>query len=547
MLNTGTLALSYTSSSSTKGGILVTNGTITGYVAATGSTAKVTNLNYISNDTNASAIGIKITPNAGATSMTISAYKSVTSLGTDPSAGTLEAQAIITVTTTNSSGTLSTTKSGVFYAGNTNAQGVGVYTPAGGSATLVDTTTAGTGTSDFNTAQYALIMIRDAYGSAVTQSSSTPLIINASATNGAYVSVGTGKTTVTNAGGTTTLSYDGTSTPAPGSGTSSNSTTADTGGNGYKYYALKVANPTSAALSTTVTITVNGTVIGTKAFSFTGKVAKVVLSSPTNGKKSSTGSISVAYLDAAGNDVSTSIVSGSSAVYNATVVQDANTSGANGISINGSLGIPVGGSYYTQLIFNCPSTNASGQVAIDYTNPLDASVVVSNAVPVTCSGGADTYTAKLDKTTYKPGEIATLTVTFKDSKGAIAGDYAAGVAGGIAGSGTNVPSVLGANLAPISTGTAAGTTAGTAADVTSNGVATYKFVVQNGSGVDGDYQLTASFPYVNANADGVAATVPYTIASGSTSLNDVLKGIVALIASINKQIAALAKLVTKKK
>jgi hypothetical protein len=40
--------------------------------------------------------------------------------------------------------------------------------------------------------------------------------------------------------------------------------------------------------------------------------------------------------------------------------------------------------------------------------------------------------------------------------------------------------------------------------------------------------LLVNFP---ANGSGQAAvTVPYTIADGSTSLNDVLKGIVALIA-----------------
>ena len=47
--------------------------------------------------------------------------------------------------------------------------------------------------------------------------------------------------------------------------------------------------------------------------------------------------------------------------------------------------------------------------------------------------------------------------------------------------------------------------------------------------------------------DGAAQTVAYSISSGGTSLNDVLKGIVSLIASINKQIAALAKLVTATK
>ena len=85
----------------------------------------------------------------------------------------------------------------------------------------------------------------------------------------------------------------------------------------------------------------------------------------------------------------------------------------------------------------------------------------------------------------------------------------------------------------------------TNADSTTNGVATYKFIV--GSVGDGSYQLVVSFPTVNAlNSAQSADTIAFTVSSGSTSLNDVLKGIVSLIASINKQIAALAKLVAPK-
>jgi len=62
----------------------------------------------------------------------------------------------------------------------------------------------------------------------------------------------------------------------------------------------------------------------------------------------------------------------------------------------------------------------------------------------------------------------------------------------------------------------------------------------------GSYALNVDFPHVDALSGQAALQVPFTIADGSTSLNDVLKGIVSLIASINKQIAALAKLVTKK-
>jgi len=63
----------------------------------------------------------------------------------------------------------------------------------------------------------------------------------------------------------------------------------------------------------------------------------------------------------------------------------------------------------------------------------------------------------------------------------------------------------------------------------------------------GAYQAIVDFPFVDVAGVQAGLQVPYSIADGSTSLNDVLKGIVSLIASINKQIAALAKLVTKKK
>ena len=128
-------------------------------------------------------------------------------------------------------------------------------------------------------------------------------------------------------------------------------------------------------------------------------------------------------------------------------------------------------------------------------------------------------------------------VTFKDSKGNLAADAAGNIA-----SSTSKPSLSGGNLSLIG-GTDAATGLGT--DTTTNGVATYKFVV--GAPVIDPYggQLVVSFGVVNAGV-GVTQNVSYKIASGSTSLNDVLKGIVSLIASINKQIAALAKLVTKK-
>jgi hypothetical protein len=374
--------------------------------------------------------------------------------------------------------------------------------------------------------QTAAVLARDAYGNAIT----TGTLITAQATNGAYVGLNAPASyTLTQASATPAASSN---TLALTVGASSSSYVVSTAS---KYYGLEVTNPTSAPLTTTVTVSVGGVVIATKAFTFTGKVAKVVLSAPTNGKTTTTGSATIAFLDAAGNTINNS----NSTAYPATVVQDGNTAGT-GISVTGGLVIPTGGTYYTQLNFNCGATATTGSIAVDFTNPLDASVIVSNTVTASCSGSPYTFTAALDKTSYVPGDIATLKVTFKDSTGAIAADY------GYVGSGTaSTPTsnVAGGYLSPSSTGTSGGN-ASTYQDTTTNGVATYKFIVGQPTN---DYKsaLVVSFPAATGMTSSV--TVPYTITAGGTQLNDVLKGIVSLIASINKQIAALAKLVAPAK
>jgi hypothetical protein len=194
-----------------------------------------------------------------------------------------------------------------------------------------------------------------------------------------------------------------------------------------------------------------------------------------------------------------------------------------------------------KVVFTCgAAVGVSGSMQVDYSN-IDGTVVTSNTLPVSCSGAPFSYTAKLDKATYNPGDIATLTVTFKDSTGSLAADVytmtgtAVDANSSAIATASNIPNIIGSNLTNTS---GSATTAGSALDVTTNGVATYKFIVGTTSG---SYQAIVGFGAVD-----VGTTVAYTIASSGTSLNDVLKGIVSLIASINKQIAALAKLVTKK-
>ena len=74
----------------------------------------------------------------------------------------------------------------------------------------------------------------------------------------------------------------------------------------------------------------------------------------------------------------------------------------------------------------------------------------------------------------------------------------------------------------------------------------YQFVV---GGTEGDYVAVVSAPVVKAaNSAAGNQSLPYSIKLGTAVVSnaDVLKSIVALIASINKQIQALQKLILKR-
>jgi flagellar basal body rod protein FlgG len=136
-------------------------------------------------------------------------------------------------------------------------------------------------------------------------------------------------------------------------------------------------------------------------------------------------------------------------------------------------------------------------------------------------------TASLDKASYVPGDVATLTIKATDSKGAVVADTT------VTGTGY---AVAGSNMTAV--------TAPSTADTFTWGTKTYKFVVGS---TEGSYQMTVSAPAYAAT--GVAdITVPYTIKASTATVSnaDVLKSIVSLIASINKQIQALQKLILRR-
>ena len=81
-----------------------------------------------------------------------------------------------------------------------------------------------------------------------------------------------------------------------------------------------------------------------------------------------------------------------------------------------------------------------------------------------------------------------------------------------------------------------------------NGVKTYTFTVGTSSGITaGSYNAVVDYYALTAVA-ATKQTPSYKVSSGgdTTTNADVLKSIVALIASINKQIQALQKLILKR-
>jgi len=463
---------------------------------------------------------IAVSPVSGATSFTVAMYTDNTSDtaaslldGTYTGSLTLAGQITVTVAATSAAGVLAPSKSGVWYTGSYVRTGTTYVTS---SLTSDSSTLASPGVISYGGDGYLNVRVRDIYGSAITGAG----FLQVSATNGAIVAIGGTR------GGTPP-------TAAPAVSLTSGSTDfkSITAGASADDYLINVEQPSSGPMSTVVTVSWNGTVIGSKSFTFAGKIAKVTLSSAVNGKTSDTTSghntAIIAFADSAGNTVYPT------AAY---LAQD--STNFNGIVTSVSMTTtPDSSGTVGKVTFGCGPNAGKGQIGVTYTN-TDGTVVTSNYLPVTCSGDAVNYSAAYDKSTYKPGEVATLTITFKDSKGNLANDY------------TSPNTTAGV----ISTG---GVTAITSPATTANG----NGVLTNGTLVyrqsvgttTGTFTNTVTFSVTDtaATAAGLKASGPatatLTIADDATSLNDVLKGIVSLIASINKQIAALAKLVTKKK
>ena len=297
---------------------------------------------------------------------------------------------------------------------------------------------------------------------------------------------------------------------------------------------VRVGEATAGAgWSGTVSVTYNGVLLATKSGKITGKAAKLV-GTPYKIAKTGGATTTNAFLytltDTAGNGLATtaaSIVMDSSS--NSAVVSDANgyTAAAYGNTY---------GDYVGQGTYTCTSTAGTSSIVIK-TVLSDATVIKSAPFTATCGGDATTYTASFDKASYVQGEVAKMTIVFRDSRGALANSE------------TAVDTVTsGASNMTISAPMMA--QVGSFTSVSKPGLAgtlEVNFTVGTSSGLtEGSYNAVVNIP--NLNTLGKAQNVAYKVTTGTTTVSnaEVLKSIVSLIASINKQIQALQKLILKR-
>jgi hypothetical protein len=366
-------------------------------------------------------------------------------------------------------------------------------------ATNVDasaaTTVAYAGAGQISYINYTL---NDAYGAALTATTLGSSVLTASTTGGCTIGFGSGSAAA--------------SSGAP-------LAVATNGANTYKYGITVFGDNTPRVC--VVTASFNGTTIINKTITMTGDVTKVTVdpvNSSANFLKSAALTNGMCYktYDSAGNLV-------------------VPTHGNFSISGTGSLeGVSqANGTTYTAAAmrtygFACvtptpAARNGAGTWALTYLRPSDGVSVKSDTGNATVAdGGTATFTAGWDKAAYNIGDVAKLTITAKDAKGNLVAD------------GTTLTGLV------ISVGGATQLgTAASASDTTTGGSKSYNFAIGT---IEAQFAYSVALTSLSAQA-AVTGTYKATTSTTTVSNAEVLKSIVALIASINKQIQALQKLI----
>ena len=285
----------------------------------------------------------------------------------------------------------------------------------------------------------------------------------------------------------------------------------------------------------TVTVTFGDTVVASKTIKMLGEVASLTID-PANsgtvwaygvdgtddvaGTAANQNKIVYVAKDSAGNTIN---LDSEPALSGATNGASQCTIAAGDYAISA---ITTNG--YATKDLNCTSASVRGPAVykLAITRTSDAVTVFSNEIKVNVNKKKNTFKASWDKAVYNIGDIMTLTIEGFDDKGFK--NYDGDTAG--ADVAINVSGATRLSAAP-ATG-----------DKFSKGVLKYQYSAGTTAAQYGWNALVSTV----SGQDMVVGT--YTIKDPNTGTTnaDVLKSIVALIASINKQIQALQKLILKR-
>jgi hypothetical protein len=478
--------------------ITVSGGTLVGadkcVVAANGGTVTVspdlTSCSVAADAQNEITAAIKA--NAAGTPIVITGY--------DNSAIAANWKVTVTVVAVSSSGSFSASKSNI------------ALTAAGSAPASANIDTAGVSTVENGTCAYLYYELKDA--NSVQLPTSTSIIAKVS--TGLTVGIGASGTI-----GVATGSYGGAAS--------------------YLQACQATAN---TAATGTMTLTVNGVDVATRTITIVGQLASITVVEGAIAKRNDAGTTDAVYGDFAtrsagtwypshtytGKDAAGNLVPVDAAIETTTLDAQVTALGDDGTADprNADSDLRTGG-----LTFACADTSGSNAKLQIKATAADTTTIKSNVFNVTCAGDAVNYTASTDKAVYNTGDVMTVTVKGTDKSGRTANDY--GIISTTAKLGTIASGAISSSVAAPKDG-----------DTLSSGSKTYKYIIGQ---VEGTYTLSVDFPNVNNTTYGQSAlTLPISVKSSSTAVSnaDVLKAIVSLIASINKQIAALQKALLKK-
>jgi|688.fasta_scaffold33207_2 filamentous hemagglutinin len=437
------------------------------------------------------------------------ASEEIASSTTDTLPETLSGNITVTVAAASAGGAYSATNSLCQAVKNT-------VTYNASTSSNVDDTGTNTNGSDWSVD----VFLRDAYGATLPTTGN----LVATATNGALLAFGTAGTTPV-AGSASTISS---------TGAGNNST-------------IRVSQATAGApITTTVTVSWNGTVVCTKTVSIAGTVSALTVPAANIAVQDlgasagnafwfgdgtgRAGTFYVVATDSVGNRVPTPSTLGTFSADGATlgttvtaITFDA-ASLATTSSSSSALSATVGR-------HSCAATAGTQKgVKIKFTL-ANGTVVTSAPFDLSCADDPATVSASFDKAKYTSGDVATLTVSFKDTKG----------------NASNNITSLGASTIAVPGMTLVSTTGAADAVAKAGGKVTYTYTVGQTAG---KYAAVVDFTGASTTFAQYATVQnpSYEITTGgdTTTNADVLKSIVALIASINKQIQALQKLILRR-